>query len=82
MNFEATLSNVAIIATLRRHIPSLTDEDDDTIIARSLWKDGGEIADSADLAVRTCACGVRIDGFYEYVDHLISVFGGESHYGS
>lgn len=68
-----------VVSTIKQHVPSLTDEDDDTIVARSLWREDGEIADSADLAVRTCSCGVKIDGFYAYVDHLIEVFGGESH---
>lgn len=52
---------------IRDHIPSLTDEDAETIYRISFTED----TDAADLALRTCACGKRIDGFYEYVDHLI-----------
>jgi len=63
------------IEVIRQHIPSLS-EQDERDINEAAW-DG----DAADLALRTCACGVRIDGFYAYVDHLIAVFGGESHIG-
>jgi hypothetical protein len=58
---------------LRDHVPSLTDKDERDILAAILSDD----SDVADLAVRTCACGVRIDSFYAYVDHLASLFGGE-----
>lgn len=50
------------------HIPSLTDEDEGLIYERTgRW---GEDVTAADYALRTCHCGQRIDGFYEYVDHL------------
>ena len=73
--------NEDAIALIKAHIPSLTDSDEAVIASRV-----GDLvtlidADIADLAVRTCACGERVDGFYEYVDHLIGLFGGESHYG-
>ena len=48
------------------HIPSLSDADDAEM---DLGRFNYEV-DNADLALRTCRCGVRIDGFYEYVDHL------------
>lgn len=57
------------------HIPSLTDEDDAQVTARAYWTD--EVADPADLAIRTCHCGVKIDGFYEYVDHLKNIISTE-----
>lgn len=63
--------------TILAHVPSLTDKDDRAICAAILAPD----TDTADLALRTCACGQPIDGFYQYVDHLIAVFGGESHIG-
>jgi len=56
------------------HIPSLTDEDAaymaDDVLSREYPPGWGY----EDLAVRTCACGVKIDGFYEYVDHLKAEF--------
>lgn len=65
--------NEAALAIIDQHIPSLSDADDDEIVAKAYWGPAGEMADAADLAIRTCACGIRIDGFYEYVDHLKSV---------
>ena len=56
-----------------QHIPSLTDEDESTIIGLASDMGPFGLADgpaAADLAIRTCHCGVKIDGFYEYVDHL------------
>lgn len=63
--------------TILDHVPSISDEDDAAIVANILADD----TDTADLAIRTCACGAPIDGFYQYVDHLVAVFGGESHLG-
>lgn len=56
------------------HIPSLSD-DDERLIHERISRIGGidEGVDVADLALRTCACGERIDGFYAYVDHLNAV---------
>ena len=58
-------------AVVDAHIPSLTNENEDTIRDRAtevgLYSG---IYDEADLAIRTCSCGVRVDGFYEYVSHL------------
>jgi hypothetical protein len=31
-------------------------------------------ADVADLALRTCRCGARLDGFDAYHAHLVAVF--------
>jgi hypothetical protein len=60
------------IAIIDDHIPSLTDEDEELIFDRAVprWY---EDKDAANLALRTCHCGLRIDGFYEYVDHLKAV---------
>jgi len=66
------------IETITAHIPSMSEEDETEIVrlaSAALFDDG----DVADLALRTCACGASIDGFYGYADHLIAVFGGESH---
>jgi len=66
------------IETITAHIPSMSEEDETEIVrlaSAALFDDG----DVADLALRTCACGASIDGFYGYVDHLTAVFGGESH---
>ena len=58
-------------ALLRAHTPSLKDADEDLIWER-ITRIGAidESVDVADLALRHCSCGVDIDGFYEYVDHL------------
>lgn len=61
------------IATINAHVPSLSDEDIEAIYQRA-----AAIDQAADLAIRTCSCGQRIDGFYEYVDHLISIFEKEA----
>ena len=71
------LANAAAIfasSVIDDHIPSLSDADDaeiDAILDRAM--DDPENADNADLAGRTCHCGVAIDGFYKYVDHLKEV---------
>ena len=64
---------------IRQHIPSLKDEDEDEIFSKvpgltRYDRLGTPDTDVADLAIRTCGCGIRIDGFYEYTDHLIAVF--------
>lgn len=53
------------VEIVKAHIPSIGDEDEQDIIA-NLFDD-----DVANLALRTCHCGLRVDGFYEYVGHLI-----------
>lgn len=80
----ALVSKRTVIDTIIQHIPSLSDEADAEMDDRFLKSidSYSEGLDFADLAIRTCACGARIDGFYAYVDHLISTFGGESHYAS
>jgi hypothetical protein len=67
--------DIALI--IRSHIPSITARIEEAEIDSPAWDfDGEYIGDR-----RECACGVPLDGFYEYVDHLIAVFGGESHLG-
>ena len=75
---KALGAHQATINTIKQHIPSLSDEDEDLIIERMADDPDGNIADPADLALRTCHCGAKIDGFYEYAGHLIAVLGGES----
>ena len=72
-----TLTSTYAIKVINDHIPSLTDENEAEIIdnANRSWTPGTEEY-AADLAIRTCKCGKRIDGFYEYVDHLKEVFRG------
>jgi len=57
-------------ALLRAHTPSLSNENEGEIYDR-IVEDG----DAADFALRTCSCGKRVDGFYEYVDHLREIEG-------
>jgi len=68
------------ISIINEHIPSLTDEDDRRLDELRYNSDvdhfGQPRYENADLAIRTCACGVKIDGFYEYVDHLKEVLSG------
>ena len=62
------------IAVIDAHIPSLRELDEEEI--EIIVGDGGGViatADIGDLAIRTCHCGQRIDGFYEYVDHIKDV---------
>ena len=51
---------------IKAHCPSLSPENEDVLYDR-LDND----ADIADLALRTCACGVEVDGMYAFVDHLL-----------
>lgn len=48
--------------------PTLKNAAIDDAMAKSISKNG--YMEWADAAIRDCACGERIDGFYEYVDHL------------
>lgn len=61
---------VDLMAMLHAHGPYLSDRDEAEIEARL-----AAAADIADLALRTCLCGVRMDGFDEYHAHLVQVFG-------
>jgi hypothetical protein len=60
---------------LKQHIPSITDEDESEMDF-AMVKSIGEGYDYADFALRTCMCGKKIEGFYEYNDHLAEVFRG------
>lgn len=62
------MATTTIAQVLDEHRASLTAADEAEIVRRMMQTD-----DVAELALRTCACGQRIDGFYEYVDHLRAV---------
>lgn len=59
----------AIDAVIDAHIPSLTDKAEALIDDALLAADDG-LLPYEDAAIRECPCGVVVDGFYEYVDHL------------
>lgn len=62
---------------VKAHIPSITSQVEEEQLGSPAWDlDGEYIGDQ-----RICACGAAIDGFYGYVDHLVALFGGETHYG-
>jgi hypothetical protein len=52
-------------AVIEAHGPYMSDEDEAEIIHRMV-----ESADVADLALRTCMCGRRLEGFDDYFEHL------------
>ncbi len=56
---------------LDAHGPFLSDSDEAEIIRRI-----GESDDVADLALRTCMCGRRLEGFDDYFEHLRAVIRG------
>ena len=53
------------IALIEEHIASLTDANE-----TEMYSKPAALEDLANFALRTCRCGLRIDGFYEYADHL------------
>jgi len=60
-----------VIKVIDQHIPSMSMSNEGEINdLASRFGDVYEDCDAADLAIRTCHCGQKIDGFYEYVDHL------------
>lgn len=62
---------LAAAQVIDAHIPSLTEEAEARIEERHADQyDGLDEWDWADFAVRECACGKILDGFYAYVDHL------------
>lgn len=50
---------------LDAHGPYMSDSDEAEILRRM-----GADVDVADLALRTCMCGRRLDGFDDYYEHL------------
>ena len=70
------MSPEEVAAFLDLHIPSLSDENENEInelVSVYSFDLHDEKTDVADFAIRTCRCGLRIDGFYEYVAHLKEV---------
>ena len=57
-----------LLDTLIAHGPYLSDADEVEIDTRLVAG-----ADVADLALRTCRCGARLDGFDAYHGHLVQV---------
>ncbi len=55
------------VAILKAHYASVTDRIEELDSPRD---DEGEYVGD----VRECACGLIVDGFYEYTDHLITLF--------
>lgn len=62
------MSKAEIRRLLDAHYASMSDTDEVEMSRRV-----SEGADVASLALRTCGCGVAVDGFYEYLDHLKEV---------
>lgn len=60
-------------SVIERHGPYLSTADE-TEIERRIAAD----ADVADLALRTCLCGARLDGFDAYHAHLVAVLTAEA----
>lgn len=58
---------------LTAHAPSMTEADEDLIYAAMVSPE----SEANDYALRTCACGERIDGFDAYLDHLLTAAAGE-----
>jgi hypothetical protein len=64
------MSTTEVLRTLDAHGPFMSDADEEDIIRRV-----GTTDDVADLALRTCMCGRRLDGFDDYFEHLRAVLG-------
>jgi hypothetical protein len=61
------------LALLEAHAVFLSASDEAEVIRRAF-----ETEDVGELALRTCLCGLRIDGFDEYSDHLRDVLSRSS----
>lgn len=62
------MSTTEMLSTLEAHGPFMSDPDEEEIIRRL-----GTTDDVANLALRTCMCGRRLDGFDDYFEHLRAV---------
>lgn len=62
------MAAATILVTLDEHGPYMSDADEEEIIRRIAVTE-----DVADLALRTCTCGRRLDGFDDYFEHLRAV---------
>jgi hypothetical protein len=65
------------IKVIRAHIPSITDDMDEG--EEEPWTDLWPRDDMGDYVgdKRVCHCGLVLDGYYEYVEHLIEMLGGK-----
>jgi hypothetical protein len=59
----------ALLILLNAHTANLTEWAEEEIETRIRDRTEGDL-DVSYLALRQCACGETIDGFYEYIDHL------------
>ena len=69
MNSMSHSHPVNAVSILEAHAVYLSDRDEDEVTRRLVETD-----DVGELALRTCLCGARIDGFDSYTDHLREVF--------
>lgn len=58
-----------VVAFLEAHGVFLSDDDETELIQRAATTE-----DVGELALRTCLCGERIDGFDAYIEHLREAF--------
>lgn len=58
---------------IKQHIPSITDRIEDLALAQE--RDPEAFDGDGDYvgSLRECHCGVIVEGYYEYVDHLLEV---------
>lgn len=54
-----------VLDVIDEHTPNLTDEDEEKMI-----KEWVECDEPNFPTYRTCSCGLALDGFYQYQDHL------------
>ena len=66
MNSMSHSQPVNAVSILEAHAVYLSDQDEAEVIQRA-------VEDVGELALRTCLCGARIDGFDSYTDHLREV---------
>ena len=65
------LDVAACLKVLREHACFISDRNQEEMEEQlATWWSRGDDADVANLAIRTCLCGARIDGFDEYHAHL------------
>lgn len=68
---------LAALDVIRRHIPSITDAMDEG--EEEPWIDLWPRDDMGDYVgdKRVCHCGLVLDGYYEYIDHLAELLSGQ-----
>jgi len=61
---------------IRLHIPSITEqiENEEYGVAREQDPEAFDLDGDYIGPMRECRCGVIVEGYYEYTDHLIDVF--------